>query len=396
MGRAFLFKLLLCIFLLPASPLWAETQFTPEFTYTNEKIPTMPEARAFRMNVDGIDIVGADIGPEDGNPLLMVGGFTSSFPYLRKVARNLNKQNFRVFIYNPPGQGRGQLQSGASARDADLGIDGMLKVFPAVRHHIFQMTGKKLVVVGHSLGGLQVRVGSVGVVFDEDGEASISEEARLQAKHETALIVPLFSMPIFGKKVWNDAGGLKVFLLRDFAPLFVDCYAALNCLVPWNISEKVTITYLGFTQNNLYSGLYGAPDLDSKELKELGNYVLPQRIERQIREDMIRWLQSRAFTTNSGFDIGKAWQEMQIGKHAIPALYVGGQRDRLLEVAPFMHEAGSLQKTKTLVVDAGHAGAFISESLPHILARTIAKARSTIVNRGCSEWLEAKNLKDVN
>ncbi len=360
-------------------------------TYTDQQIPLLPEARAFKGEIQGIDVVGADVGPLDGKPVVLVGGFTTSFPYLRKFIRALNTKGFRVFVYNPPGQGRGELESGAKAKIDQLGIDGMLKVFPAIRSFAYRQAGKKkVVVIGHSLGGLQVRAGSLGIVFDSNGKAKVSAEARDRVQKETAIIVPMFSLGLFGDEVWEKADRLKVMALKDFAHLIIESVSMVNFWLPEPITrfnETLVTGYLRAAQGNVHKGLFGADDLDKNELEELGRFILPQKISTQIREDLDRWWTTQKFTTSSGYDFGKEWRKMQSSQQAIPVLYVAGEHDSLTELGPFAAEAQSLHSARLVTVATGHLGAFLSQSLPEALAEVLLRARKVSNGRVCESWI---------
>lgn len=365
------------------------------FSDSTLQIPLLPEARAFTAEIDGIDIIGADIGPLDGKPVVLVGGITTSFPYMRKFIRALNAKGFRVFVYNPPGQGRGELESGANSEIDQLGIDGMLKVFPAVRNYAFQTSGKKkVVVIGHSLGGLQVRAGSLGIIFDKSGKAKISLQAREQAQNETAMIVPMFSLALFGDEIWETADRLKVMALKDFSNFVIESVAMINFWLPEAVSrfnETLATGYLGVAQGNVHKGLFGANDLDKTELEELGRFILPQKVSSQIREDLNRWWTTKKFTTNSEYDFGAAWQRMQSGSGAIPVLYVAGEHDSLTELGPFAAEAQALHSARMVTVATGHLGAFLSQTLPEALAEVLLRARKVSNGKVCESWILGMN-----
>lgn len=370
----------------------AKASAATELTFTSQIIADFEEARVFRAQVDSVEVVGAEVGPKKGRPLVLVGGFTSTFPYLRKFIRDLNAQNFRVFVYNPPGQGRGELYSGNGTAKHELGIDGMLKVFAAVRRHAFEASGgQKVVVAGHSLGGLQVRVGSLGVAFDREGTARFSKTAFQRASEETALIVPMFSMALFGDDVWESTSRIKAILLKDVAPFFVEGLAFLHSLLPWpfhRVPDAVTAAYLKSTQNSINRGLFGADDLDHDEVETLGRHALPQKVSSQIRKDMNRWLTHGVLNTASGLDLGERWENQQKSDRAIPALYIGGERDSLTKLFPFSGEAEALPSARLHVLDTGHIGAYLSHSLSQEMARLIKEARDEIVRYGCESWLK--------
>ncbi len=359
--------------------------------YLEEPTPLIEEARLFRFQAEGLDVVGADIGPEQGVPVVLVGGYTYSFPYLRKFIRALNDKGFRVFVYNPPGQGLGVLESGVGSSSDQLGIDGMLKILPAIRHHAFAATGgQQVVVIGHSLGGLQVRAGSLGIRFNQKGEAYFSKAAYIQSQRETALIVPMFSLPMIGDEMWSEAESKKVLFMKDMVPALTSCFQGLNCMLPnsiGQIQDRLIASYLKQVQGNLHRGLFGSRDLDENEIEAISRYLMPHKVSRQIREDMTRWVDSKSLSTSSGFDFGKLWFAVQTGSMAFETLYIAGEDDSLTEMKPFADEAKRLPSAKLKIVPSGHVGAFISQKLPDQLAKWIREHKKQIQVKSCGNIL---------
>lgn len=361
--------------------IWANSyspsvQVPAAFHYTHKKLEALPEARLFEAHVAGVQIVGAEMGPEKGTPVLLVGGFTSTYPYMRKLMRALVDLGHRVYVYNPPGQGRGDLESGHDTDRSQLGIDGMLKVFPAVRDFAYQNSGgQQVIVLGHSLGGLQVRLGSLGVVFDELGHAFISPEQRALARKQTKLIVSMNSMGLNASEVWHSEGQMKALLMKDVTPVIAECINAA-CEVPWPFNVMAlafSTSYLKSTQSSLHKGVFGAPDFDQHEFDEIARYLLPQKVSRQIRRDITRWLSDKVFSTNSGFDLGKEWFVTQANPAVrIPTIYITSEHDSVVENEPTRHEAAMIPGSRVFHFDSGHIGVFLSQTEPAQLAKIVS------------------------
>lgn len=361
------------------------------FAYTPErKLPLFEKGRSFSLKVEDIEVVGVDVGPEDGAPLVLVGGFSMSYPYMRKFIFALNDLGFRVFAYNPPGQGRRDLESGVSADSKNLGIDGMLKALPAMRNHAYLATGKrKVVVVGQSLGGLQVRAGSLGIVFDENGAARVSQSARRAAREQTALIVPLFSLPLYDERVWDMSTRFKATVLKDYLPTFLEIVTFIGSYLPnpLHIQNELIAALIQANQGRRFKGEFGAPDLDPEEVRALNFYLVPQKISRQIRTDLERWAMTRSFSTNSGLDFGAEWKAVQESSNPYPALYVGGELDSITDFEPFAEEARAQRTGRLVQLPVGHLGAFIDQKLPTQIATVVRHSYEHLQTGTCETWL---------
>ncbi len=335
------------------------------FHSTTEIIEQFTEARVFLAEIDGVQVVGAEVGSKYGNPVVLVGDMGFSFPYLRKFVRSLDRHGFRVFLYNPPGQGRSSLYSGRGATKNQLGIDGILKVFPAVRHYAFQQSqGKKVIAIGHSLGGVQVRAGSVGLVFEKNGRASTSFEAQMRAQLETALVVVLFSPALNGDRVKSDVTN---WLQLESWGEWQTCLGRLGCLLPWPLDQfprQAAVRSFKRTQNSARKGLFGAQRLDTQDVDEISPYLVRPRISRQLREDLTRWRNEGRYTTSSGMDFGQEWKLQQESGRALPSFYITGQYDSVSDGAALFKESKNETRSRFLQVKAGHSGAFVIENLP--------------------------------
>lgn len=365
---------------------------TASLIYTPERIvPLFEDGRSFVITVDGIEIVGVEVGPADGIPAVLSPGFSMSFPYMRKFVESLTKKGFRVFAYNPPGQGRDALESGASAASHALGIDGMLKAFTAVREIAYRSSGKKkVVVIGHSLAGLQVRAGSLGILFNGKGDAYVSPAAFKVAREQTALIVPIFSLPLYNDKVWDMASRLKATLLKDIAPILIECVSAACSYIPnvFGWQNQFIATQLKVLQDtSLLKGEFGAPDPHHDTIADLNHFLLPHKISRQIRIDLERWAITKRFTTSSGFDFGAEWKAVQESDGAFPVFYIGGEFDSVTEFEPFAEEAKGQRRARLTAFQVGHLGAFISQELPNQMAGLIRRATDDLLKGKCERWL---------
>ncbi len=378
----------------PSHRAWARLEASrPALTYLDLRVPQMPEARLFSVHLHGIDVVGAETGPTNGHPVLMVGGYSTSFPYQRKLMRELAAIGYRVFVYNPPGQGLGQLRSGRDAQAEHLGINGMLAVYPEMRRLVYELSGRrKVVVLGHSLGGFQIRMGSLGVVNTLAVQARFDDRSFVEARSQTALLVPMFSFGVLGEEIWAEARRRDVLLLKDVLPALTYCAETIGCVLPEffkGVVERFAANYLAGLQNSLHQGLFGVDDLDHEELGELARYLFPQNISAQIRDDLARWLKEQAFSTTHGLDLGARWEQVQQSRDALPVLYVVGKRDGLTVPEPFKREAEMLPRAGLIEVDSGHMGAYISKNLPRTLAQAIYQKHQALEGKNCLELLSS-------
>ena len=156
---------------------------TLDIKYLAEKLDYFPEAQRFEATYKDLKLQGIELGPEDGIPLVFVGGFTSNLPVYRKLLREFADRGFRVFNYNPPGQGAGSLVSmGEDPRWQSFG--GLVKALELMHRTVYTMTGQKVLVSGHSLGGMQSRMFSLGL------KGLLSDQLKVSPKKQQEVIKP--------------------------------------------------------------------------------------------------------------------------------------------------------------------------------------------------------------
>ncbi len=359
-------------------------EYTPE-----KKIPLFDDGRSFVLRVGDIEVVGVDVGPLDGAPMIFSPGLAMSFPYLKAVVDAANLEGIRVFTFNPPGQGRGELESGKGTAVENLGADGAIKILAALRGQVFKISrGQPVIMAGHSLGGIMVRAASLGLVFSEDGVASVSATARTRARKETAMIVPMFSLALSDPRIWANMAPFKSKSF-NIVPGLVDCIATCGMYIPnrLNLRNMIVSMPIRLLQSGYLKGKYGAADLDSELLDQLNHFILPQNISKWIIADLARWARENAYSTSSGLDFGKEWRELQSSPHPVPVLYFGGEHDSITELSPFVDEAATEPYSKMLVFPVGHLGTFLDKILPVTIAGTIKRSYLRIRAVGCDRWL---------
>lgn len=363
-------KLSICVFLMAAFcaiPASAK-RITTEFQKLNLQLNALPGARFFEGKINGIHIVGADIGSKNGIPFVLINGYGTSFPYLSLFVKKLTANGFRVFVYNPPGQGRGELSSGRQTDERHFGINGMLTAAQAVVTYAYKLSGrKKVILAGHSLGGMQARL------------ATVSNAKSRSLRRRIAMIVPMMSPPLVDIENVVAAKRLHIQFLFVYLPALLGPYQwAQAKLTPIFalIENRGLIPYLVRNQNSpAWSGLFGAANLDIDNFCHTAQYVGPShlRVSTQITKDFKRWCEFEIISTHDSLNLSKAWLRTQTSSNRIPTLYVLATRDSLVPLDLAKKEA-RLIGAQILTVKNGHLGAFFDRKATEQISRQILKS----------------------
>jgi len=349
----------------------------PEFQDQDVVIDVLPGARVFEANIGPVHVIGADVGPRDGIPLVLINGYSSNFPYLAPFIKKLNERNFRVFVYNPPGQGRGLIASGNNMDKELHGINGMLVAVKAVVEYAYKTSDNHpVVLVGHSLGGMQARLGSLGVIDSHEMQAHVHASSRKAMKNKLALIVPMFSPPLHDleNNIKNKAAEAKA--LSRYLPYLLKHREWLAAVTPFfyqSVEEYMTRQFVIRRQNAELRGIFGSPNLDTEALLSVFKYLNFSniRIEPQIAADLQRWVETGVVNTQDGFDLATAWNNQQTNPDQhVPTFYIAGTHDNLVDIDSAKKEAAHLN-SKILVVDTGHVGAYYDKIFADQMANAI-------------------------
>ena len=114
---------------------------------------------------DHVDFVVANVfkNPK-GRPVVLAGGFGSNFPYMRDFVYSLAEAGYNVYLFNPPGQGKGVLKSGIRTPEYLLGAEGSGFAFRHLVNVARKVSGgQKVTIGGQSQGGIYADISLLGI-----------------------------------------------------------------------------------------------------------------------------------------------------------------------------------------------------------------------------------------
>lgn len=132
-----------------------------------------PGARILSVHfTDGMKLMVAVYQPRHSRgkpPIGIIGGYGSDVSYLHYFATQLNEQGFPVFLVQPPGHGRLRMASGLPSGEDGYHntIEGMAALYmDDLGEAMYNYFDQKVVLLGYSRGGYQVRAFLTGLRYD--------------------------------------------------------------------------------------------------------------------------------------------------------------------------------------------------------------------------------------
>ena len=104
---------------------------------------------------DGATLKGLRFANHGGEPILLVHGMLAQTTYWDQMALDLQKLGYDVFVINQRGHGSGDMRSTAP----EYAFENIVSYdIPAAIEYAFEKSGKKITIVGHSMGGMTSRL----------------------------------------------------------------------------------------------------------------------------------------------------------------------------------------------------------------------------------------------
>ncbi len=127
-------------------------------------------------------------------PIGIIGGYGSDVSFLHYFATQLNEQGFPVFLVQPPGHGRLRMASDLPSGEDGYHntIEGMAALYmDGLGEAMYHFFNQKVVLLGYSRGGYQVRAFLTGLRYDGErrGEAVLvyrPEQLEIAKQHYLA------------------------------------------------------------------------------------------------------------------------------------------------------------------------------------------------------------------
>lgn len=153
---------------------------------------------------DGVLLQGKHWSNENGRPILLLHGFMESFHIWEGIDQDLHDKGYDVYLFNMRGHGNEEEKSRSQSQllipHPKMGFDEIVAYdVPTIIKAIKKRTGKKVTIIGHSMGGMSTRLYLSGLTKSKrkKDEMVFSEEQALKAKKEIKQIIAIASPSTF-------------------------------------------------------------------------------------------------------------------------------------------------------------------------------------------------------
>lgn len=350
---------------------------SPSLEYTDAAWNFLPEADRFQLRHEGLILHGFRVGDAGGYPILISGGFTSNMPYLRLFSLELAARGFNVYVYNPPGQGAGEMTSGHPTNSRWNSFLGLVKAMELMIDAVYRDSNGmsdefyEVAIAGHSLGGLVARAATLGINNHLSDRPGIDELSQERTRRKVSLIIPLLSPSILPMDV--DSTSLKerfrIFLgkaaLFHIAPLSLEYRRLQRSLLPNWLNEHndwlMGLMTSLHSNNPFLNSMWGTSDILRSEIIEIAPLMMSDRIPQEIVKDLENVAKEGRFLLN-GLDLTQAWREMQEGPNPYDYLYFVAGKD-LLAPPEILKEEARATGGYLIEIPGGHIGPFFDAEL---------------------------------
>jgi|GEM_PF-6743229 len=348
---------------------------------TYETYDLIPEAKVFRgVTQGGIDYVGFHLGDIRKQPIVLVGGLSLNIVYLRSFIYSLVEEGFSVYAVNLNGYGRGHFMSGKNVDDKDLGISGSIEVIRNAISFAYESSGKqKVVLAGHSSGGMLARISSLGVLLDNNKQGDnnsqiISENLLKSYRSQVSLTVPMFSPLIhpykeIGKEQRKSLKKLKKYVKAlNFVNKTNKKMQGSKVKILRSIHNKI-IDFI--YKKTLKGDLLIGTEVDENEYRKCLDLILSDKFPKTLKNDLIKWIENFELLSSQGFSFSQQWLYQQNSRLAVPTLLIFGSKDKFTSAPLKNGELKFSKKTNKVELNSGHLGTFYNSELSRDLARKI-------------------------
>ncbi len=277
-----------------------------------------------------------------GPPVLLLHGIFENTRVWKDMGEALHAQGYDVWMINWSGHGKGDQKSTVhSPEKGDYSFESLVtKDLPMSVDRIFQITGQKVLIMGHSLGGLVAEKYVAGVTRSnpQNPKSPIVDTAarRRQVAEKVKGVVTVGSpfdfddLPLFFK-IFTRA--LEPLAKRGIAlPVVGPDIAPTQQQSAQGVREierrvwKLLAQVLQRSPIEIPGGVLKHSNL-SREDEEffLLMYKALSGMHPDLTKDFLRWVAHRSFDSRDGFDFKKALET------DVPILRVTAEQDRLAD-----------------------------------------------------------------
>ncbi|MEK6554181.1 MAG: alpha/beta fold hydrolase [Bdellovibrionota bacterium] len=299
----------------------------------------------------------------EGEPMLLVHGYTSNWNSFRNVAEIYRKKGHRVFLANWRGHGQPPFQSLeiASPESDKKMLFENLPTFdvPALIQFVSRESGgRKIIYQGHSMGGMMAHLAFAGLTKDASGKLVID----IQRAKRLEKLVKAF-IPIASPLSLNTREILGGFLLEPLTSLFNlknDHSDTISHHIPFGLLHKnlrLTANYISLRQLGTLHGLINLENISPQEFIDvyyLDGSNVPDTLNRQMRA-----LRLNGYVSEDGeisYVALSQWLESKIlyYKSRIPTLLVSAEDDSLALLREQKELAKKRKLKQVLLEGVGH------------------------------------------
>jgi pimeloyl-ACP methyl ester carboxylesterase len=370
------FSFLILLLAFASSNLWSKA------TITEEVHPFMPEAKVIRgITTDGIDYTGLFLGEKENPAIIVTGGVGLNIVYLRWFSQLLADRGLSVYAINLNGYGRGQFASAVKTTKEKLGFAGSLSIIRDVIDYAYTRSENKVAILGHSSGGMLIRMASTGVKSMYQKKelpkvGAISENYKADYRKKVSLTIPMFSPLIhphqsISKKQKKSLKKITRFLrlFRWSGKLFKMVRNARMKLIHKHLYNfMMKIGYKIFHDNEL---IMGTEDLNGDEFLLSIKEIISDDFPKQLLKDTKLWAKNFEMLHSNGFSYSKAWLDQQKSSEAVQTLLIFGEKDRFTNQPLIDGETQNAHKMDVLITPMGHAGSYYDLSYTEKLVEKI-------------------------
>ncbi len=347
----------------------------------NRKALVRPAAEEWKATSAQAEWQGIRYRNDGAQPVILVHGYAGNTRNWRDLGYALHGSGFDIWMANLRGHGQGAHRSSAKGGEGCYSFDALAaEDFTEIVNHVVSVTGKKVSLIAHSMGGVAARAYLAGVRRDSNGEFKVdSDRAKLIAGEKVVSCVLMGSPPHFkncstavrllmktpGPLVELFHSGLPV---ADTAPTVPDAPKTFGKFRDSAFSKLVG----GLTANSVVRNIVHVTNFDPLTME------LPRLLQKGVSKvhvdlvrDIQRWMNHGDIHSRNGFDFSRARPIF------VPMFFIAGEYDGLAHWEDVMaaadQHAASSPTWKLLVRRTSHVDLIAGERAARLVAPPIAK-----------------------